>query len=365
MRTGKIRTGKIRTGMDTAAKYKTSVRHEVTRISLAILAFYAVYLIVCVAFMAVLMFTSGFLSDLREANDVTSALLMSEFLANLPLGWLSIVTLFCGMFTMLIVRGKRLFTTDLTKTSKRIRLADLAMMAGLILGINAVVTLGQTLLMFVSESFGIDSSGMDESFITGLMDLPGMLYVVLLGPIIEEIIFRGAILRALERFGQNFALVVSSLAFGLYHLMLFQGIFAFFVGLVLGYCALHYSIKWAMLLHVINNGYAMGLTALGAGVQFEVGIIIVMLGLGLLALAFAHKQLKRQVATGKPAEMHHAVGLPLGFVYALAPDQRSYQVVASGEPLKGKPYQAAFSTPWLIVVLILAALVIVGTSIML
>lgn len=79
------------------------------------------------------------------------------------------------------------------------------------------------------------------------------LYSSFVGPIVEEIIYRGFILRSFERYGKILAILVSAILFGAMHGNLPQGLFAAGVGLVLGYTAIEYSIGWAILLHIINN----------------------------------------------------------------------------------------------------------------
>ena len=81
-----------------------------------------------------------------------------------------------------------------------------------------------------------------------------ILYVAVVAPVVEELLFRGAVLRSFQPFGKRFAIVFSALLFGLFHGNLIQIPFAFLTGLVLGYTAVEYSIVWAMLLHFINNG---------------------------------------------------------------------------------------------------------------
>lgn len=97
----------------------------------------------------------------------------------------------------------------------------------------------------ILESMTMASAGADT--------LSMFLYMGLGAPIVEEIIFRGLILRGLEPWGKRFAIVASSLLFGLFHGNLIQSPYAFVVGLVLGYTALEYSITWAMVLHMVNN----------------------------------------------------------------------------------------------------------------
>ena len=79
------------------------------------------------------------------------------------------------------------------------------------------------------------------------------LYAGIVGPIIEELVYRGLVLKSLEKYGKVFAIIVSSIVFGVMHMNLPQSVFATAVGLVLGYITVNYSIKWSILLHIINN----------------------------------------------------------------------------------------------------------------
>lgn len=80
-----------------------------------------------------------------------------------------------------------------------------------------------------------------------------LLYTSLFAPVTEEIIFRGFILKGLKRYGKCIAIVISAVFFGVFHANLVQSVFAFGIGLVLGYVAMEYSILWSIVLHVINN----------------------------------------------------------------------------------------------------------------
>ena len=79
------------------------------------------------------------------------------------------------------------------------------------------------------------------------------LYASVLGPIVEELIFRGFVLRVLEPRGKKFAIIVSAFLFAVFHGNLIQGIFAFAIGIVFAYVAIEYSIKWSTALHIFNN----------------------------------------------------------------------------------------------------------------
>ena len=70
---------------------------------------------------------------------------------------------------------------------------------------------------------------------------------------IEEILFRGVVLKPLEKYGKLLAIVISSLLFAIYHGNIIQGIYAFICGLLLGFVASEYSLKYSVILHIFNN----------------------------------------------------------------------------------------------------------------
>lgn len=79
------------------------------------------------------------------------------------------------------------------------------------------------------------------------------LYTSLFAPVVEEILFRGIVMRGLEKYGKWFAITASSVLFGLFHGNPAQSPYAFAVGMVMGYVAMEYSLLWAMVMHMINN----------------------------------------------------------------------------------------------------------------
>ncbi len=99
-----------------------------------------------------------------------------------------------------------------------------------------------------------------------------------LAPIAEEIIFRELMTRKLCRlFPFWFANLIQALAFGIYHLNIVQGIYAFFLGLILGYVAYRMKSIWAsIMLHGIMNASGLVLDIILPDALFEstVGMII-------------------------------------------------------------------------------------------
>ena len=134
--------------------------------------------------------------------------------------------------------------------------------------IRPLVFLGLlSVFMMVQLLSSIASVGMEELFhlfgysmaesaaaATGTSSTLSMfLYVGIAGPVAEELIYRGFVMRRLEKYGSFFAILFSSLLFGIMHGNLAQIFFAAAAGLIFGYLAMEYSIVWSILLHILNN----------------------------------------------------------------------------------------------------------------
>ncbi len=81
-----------------------------------------------------------------------------------------------------------------------------------------------------------------------------ILIVVIIGPIIEELMFRKVMIDRMGRYGDNIAIVTSAVAFGLFHGNFYQFFYATGLGLVLGYVYTKTgNNKINTLLHMIIN----------------------------------------------------------------------------------------------------------------
>ena len=83
-----------------------------------------------------------------------------------------------------------------------------------------------------------------------------IILVIIIGPLVEEFIFRKLMIDKLSRYGYLSAILLSSLAFGLFHGNLYQFFYAFFVGILLGYIYVK-SGNWLLsaLMHALVNVY--------------------------------------------------------------------------------------------------------------
>lgn len=99
-----------------------------------------------------------------------------------------------------------------------------------------------------------------------------ILYVCIVGPILEELMFRGVILRTLSKYNAQFAIIASSIIFGLFHLYLEQGAHAIVIGLVFAYVSLKYdSLLMPILMHMMHNTL-VSMASLSYGFSYVVDV---------------------------------------------------------------------------------------------
>ncbi|MBE6899490.1 MAG: CPBP family intramembrane metalloprotease [Ruminococcaceae bacterium] len=143
------------------------------------------------------------------------------------------------------------------------------------LGVGVIASYATSGLQIVLEFFGIGIT-MPEYEIPET--LPAFiiycLSLTVLPAFIEEIIFRGIVMQSLRRFGDIFALVASSLIFGIFHLNLIQMPYAFILGLCIGYFVMRTGSLWvAVIIHLVNNSVAVVFEVLSPQMSDEVWYI--------------------------------------------------------------------------------------------
>ena len=128
----------------------------------------------------------------------------------------------------------------------------------------------------------------------------GIIVTVILAPVCEELVFRGALLGGLtKKWGIIPALIVSALCFSLMHMNPEQTVYQFFLGLVAGYLAIcSRSVIPSMVLHAGNNLIAVLLGFLpqtggesslpSYGVVFAI-VTVALLVVGIVVFFFVGK----------------------------------------------------------------------------
>lgn len=115
--------------------------------------------------------------------------------------------------------------------------------------------------------------------------------------LVEEFAMRGAVMGALRKFGDSFAVITSALVFGLMHGNLVQIPFAFILGLFFGFAVIKTGTIWtAVIIHFLNNLFSISLSYLlsnsnGAVMWFaNIFYLVVLLALGFIGCFLYLKQ---------------------------------------------------------------------------
>ena len=161
----------------------------------------------------------------------------------------------------------------------------------------------------------IGISGISELF-PGFSELAELLYVgnlflevltmSIVAPLVEEIVFRGLAYRRMKRYCRPWiAAIISALFFGLYHMNVVQGIYAFFLGLLLVLVYEKFKSLWApILFHAAANLFSIILSEViyGAetttettGVDPMTVVVTIVLAFIMAALLYVVNQMKLSV----------------------------------------------------------------------
>lgn len=133
----------------------------------------------------------------------------------------------------------------------------------------------------------------------GESSLISVIATVILAPVSEELLFRGLTLRFLNKTGMKFlfANIIQAALFGFLHMNIVQGLYAFVIGLVLGYVAGKCrTVFLTIVIHLIFNLSGVVLGELPAGASGWLADILFFVG-GCAALAAGFFLLKKETAS--------------------------------------------------------------------
>ena len=127
-----------------------------------------------------------------------------------------------------------------------IPIAQMAMVLGGLIG-----TIVSTVFSFL---LGIENNDVVSDLLNSTSIPLVFIFTVVLAPIFEELLFRKLLLDRLSVYGNKFAILITAVAFGLWHGTLEQLFYATLVGIVLGYVAVK-SGKWyySVIIHMVMN----------------------------------------------------------------------------------------------------------------
>lgn len=168
-------------------------------------------------------------------------------------GWGYILSIAVGATVLWAWKGNDFFREEVFHREKPMKAGAFFALLLLTLGAQSLNDIWVTGLEAVMNRFGRSLTGQLEVVSGDVSSVSMLLYMSILGPVAEELLFRGLALRTLRSYGKRFAIFASALLFALFHGNLLQIPFAFLMGLIMGYAAAEYSILWAIAIHVANN----------------------------------------------------------------------------------------------------------------
>lgn len=216
-------------------------------------------------------------------------ILISNFLAgktHFENGIMLIITAFCSFIPIGLFLSRTEWRKTLSVVNQRLSFGKFIYWFMADITINFIAVQVEIPLEKLFEIIGVSAkNGGAENMGTSVAFL---VYACLLGPFLEELIYRGALLGTLKRINVTFAVVISAFCFAIMHHDLYQGISAFAGGLIYGYISVRYSFRAGVMLHIANNSLAMVMTYLkNAGTTGTIVILVIVLVSGIITVTGA------------------------------------------------------------------------------
>ncbi|MEE0265394.1 MAG: type II CAAX endopeptidase family protein [Acutalibacteraceae bacterium] len=162
-----------------------------------------------------------------------------------------------GIAGVITIKFFRLRIDDALQVNK-VKISDIIKYTFAGMGFAFVFNLLLSLMNLNLGIFGFENNMPSYGEIEGVVG--NIIYyfaLALVPPIAEEFLFRGAILGSLRKYGDAFAIIISSILFGFAHANFLQTPVTFLTGLVLGYVTVKSnSIIPAVIIHFVNNSLA-------------------------------------------------------------------------------------------------------------
>ncbi len=279
---------------------KHHIKKMSNSIGLALVLFQVIISILSVVLIIPLIFNGGIDLSKYSYNDPLGSSMsiidpVSLYLLN---GVLCLVGFLC---VGIIITKSNHVRLDETIFIKRTNFADTLKMVIGGMGVVFVFNILLALMNFHLSLFGFENKMPDYGKVEGVTG--SILYfisVAIVPAVIEEFVFRGAILGTVRKFySDTLAIIVSSVLFGFAHANFIQTPVTFLIGLVLGWIAIKTgSIIPCMFLHFVNNATAVILQLVQYNTEnetlfsvFDISVSGIFLILGILcAISLIRKQ---------------------------------------------------------------------------
>ncbi len=167
--------------------------------------------------------------------------------------WSSIAGVLIGFLVLYKLTRPFLSFDKYIQKNKKMTFGIFLQLIAVMLSAQYIFSIFDKALEFALNKIGLSALSSVEAATLNSTTFSMLIYSCIAAPVFEELIYRGFCMRIFEKGGKKFAIIISAMLFGVMHANIPQGFFAFYIGLVLGYTAMEYSIIWSILLHFINN----------------------------------------------------------------------------------------------------------------
>lgn len=152
----------------------------------------------------------------------------------------------------------------------------------------------------IFNSFGYEPAVLDFNLPEGIGGFVLSIFrMAIVAGVVEELSFRGSVMGNLRYYGDNFAIVMSSIIFGMVHGNFTQIPFALIAGISMGYFSVKTGTIWTgVIIHIINNllsvilTYAPDVIGEENSLALQALIIYGFVGAGLAAMVYFYNKTK-------------------------------------------------------------------------
>ena len=210
-------------------------------------------------------------------------------------GWGYLLAVAVGGLIVLLCKGIPFWKEEVFAQEKKMTPGTFGKLFCVFIAVQTVLSVVFPIAEWLMNQVGLSVTAAMEAASISSTGFSMFLYVAFVGPIAEELLFRGLLLRMLKPYGKRFAILASAILFGLLHGNVVQIPFAAAIGLVLGYITLEYSVVWAIVLHIFNNFVLSDLmgrlaTVLPEGVgDLIVSLILLAAGIAAVVILIVHR----------------------------------------------------------------------------
>lgn len=268
--------------------YRREVKADARKLGLGLLLYLLIMSVGAILYWCIARFTV-----MLNATDAE----FDAFCTNSE-GTATIIGVFLGIIFLFLFFLPRKTHQQIFVKNKKMTFGWFAVLTCIFLGVQLImdpIFMGfESLLNLI----GFSALSSMESASAGSNTVSMFIYCGLVAPIVEEIVYRGFAMRILGKYGKTFAIIASSILFGVMHGNIPQAIFATLVGIVLGYVAMEYSVIWSIVLHILNNmvfgdllNFALQNTSELTANIIWYSIMGIMFVIGLVAIIIKRKQI--------------------------------------------------------------------------